>query len=307
MKILRWVWSKIRHVDFLRILALRANSTYSLFQTTIDYDYFGVKIKIPSKHPLPKILKEQTRENTLKFLASTVFSDEKNHYIDVGANVGDTALLVEIHSPVPLESDLIEPSEFFQKYLRLNSTLLNNARLIQKFAASTFPTSPIIGEFHQWSGNAEIVEIGSNLIASAENQVNIARLIKVSTALVKIDCEGQDLNILRATFDQGFQGRPILYFECAIIEGKQLNKLRSLLIDLMEDYEKVVVTNPSGLLLYAGDCNENFYDLCRYQIGLRMLGNEESCYYFDIALFPRDRGVEFHKVLASHRNVYQPA
>ena len=280
------MWNQLRRLKTIRLAALRGNSLISRLQIQKDINYFGVTLKIPSRHPLEKMLQSGHRESTLRILSKHVFSPAKNHYVDIGAHVGDTPALIETFAGLPLRSDLVEPSEFFFRYLAFNSRLLNDPTLHKKFAATSFPAEPLVGEFHHWTGNAEIVPLGHNLIASAESQVNLSTLVGESTALVKVDCEGLDLKILNAAFQSGMAGSPVIYFECTIRTEEDLEDLKTLLKFLENHWRKVIITDPSGISILSDPSFSQVLELARYQLLLGKIGLQQNLYYFDLAFFP---------------------
>jgi FkbM family methyltransferase len=237
------------------------------------------------------------RDALLAALAKASFTKDLNHYIDVGANVGDTAVVIEHFSQVKVSSDLIEPSDFFFPFLAENSKLLHRPILHKKFASIAYPPMEILGILYHWPGNAEFLDVTSNVLAGIEDQVNVGTIIRAETALVKVDCEGLDVRIIDAALSQARGGAPIFYFESTLKSKEDYGRLKDLFSRFSTNYDRIVVACPSGLLIYAGEINENFWRLAAYQLRLHLLGQRERLYYVDIAVFPESRKRAFERVL----------
>lgn len=198
-----------------------------------------LSLAVPSRHDLTEIKYYLAGCSGLGILAGICFSDSKNHYVDLGANVGDTAAIIEVSSQTRLHSTLVEPSEFFLRYLRLNSKNYHRPKLINSYAASSYPPKPIQGKLMHWAGNAEIVSKGRGRnLAEAHEQVLLAELIAPKTALVKIDCEGEDMSILRTALSPGLElhARPWIYMEVTLQDAAHVLEFKSLILDASRYY-----------------------------------------------------------------------
>ena len=289
---------RIRRHNGIAILYFGARSLMNRLQRPVLVDFFGERISVPRRHPLKKMFQEGPRDSLLILVSRYCFDSDQNHYLDVGANVGDSAIIIERHSKELLSSDLIEPSAFFFSYLERNSRFLHSPILHNAFASTTFPTQPIEGILYQWPGNAEVLSVGSHVVADISQQINIANLISSKTGLVKIDCEGLDVQILNAAVGAGFVKTPVLYFECTIRSEESLNQLRKLFASIGEEYTMAILADPNGLILYHGDVGPNLWLLFKYQLDLGKLGRQSNLYYFDVALFPRSKTDAFEKAAA---------
>jgi FkbM family methyltransferase len=290
----------------MRKLALRANTVLSRLQTSKEITFYSHKLLIPSRHPLLQVHKSSFRDLALRVASRHVFRAGKNHYVDVGANVGDTAAVIESSAPIEegVHGTLVEPSEFFMGYLKHNSLQLNNPILLKMFASPEYPTAPIKGVFHHWTSNAEIVPVGEDVVADVNRQVNLATLVRGNTALVKIDCEGLDVSILSAMFRYGLHNFPVLYFENSILKSEDLDKFTNLLDDLTEYYESVIVSDSGGRLVFSGQLNTSCLDLCRYQF-LVNSSTPGSLPYLDMMVFPKG-SADFLEVQHEVRNFPVP-
>jgi FkbM family methyltransferase len=298
--------AKVRKNRFARSIYFSFNNWFSKQQSTQITNLFGYSLKLPSRHPLASMFKASPRDAMLAALSKVAFSKDLNHYIDVGANVGDSAVIIEHFSKAKLSGDLIEPSDFFFPFLVENSKLLHRPTLHQKFASTSYPTADINGILYHWPGNAEVVDASSKVLARIQDQVNVGDLIRAETALVKVDCEGLDVSIIDAALSNTRGEAPIFYFESTLKSEGDFNRLQNLFVCLDSNYDRVVVACPSGILIYGGKIDENFWRLATYQLKLHLLGQRERLYYVDIAVFPKARKLTFDSVLMDMDNFKNP-
>ena len=298
--------AKVRKNRFVRSIYFSFKNWFSKQQSTQITNLFGYSLKLPSRHPLASMFKASPRDAMLAALAKVAFSKDLDHYIDVGANVGDSAVIIEHFSKAKLSSDLIEPSDFFFPFLVENSKLLHRPTLHQKFASTSYPTAEINGILYHWPGNAEVVDASSKVLARIQDQVNVGDLIRAETALVKVDCEGLDVSIIDAALSNTRGETPIFYFESTLKSESDYTRLQNLFVRLSSNYDRVAVACPSGILLYGGKIDENFWRLASYQLTLHLLGQRERLYYVDIAVFPKARKLTFDSVLMDMDNLKDP-
>lgn len=298
--------ARLRKNLFVRGVYFGFGNWLSKQQRTQMVNLFGYSLKLPSRHPLASMFQASPRDAMLAALAKVAFSEDLHHYIDVGANVGDSAVVIEHFSKAKLSSDLIEPSDFFFPFLVENSKLLHRPTLHQKFASTSYPTAEINGILYHWPGNAEVVDASSKVLARIQDQVNVGELIRAQTALVKVDCEGLDVTIIDAALSNTRGEAPIFYFESTLKSEGDYNRVQNLFLRFSSNYDRVAVACPSGILIYGGKIDENFWRLATYQLNLHLLGQRERLYYVDIAVFPKERKTVFDSVLADMDNLKNP-
>lgn len=271
-------------------------------QNSREYRYEGFEIVTPTKHSIIQILKTEAKRNqVLRSAAEILLTLKYNHVIDVGANIGDTALTITKASNVPLQLTLIEPSNFFRKYLEINSRHFLDYEIIPKFVASSFPIKELPGELLHWGGTAQIVESNSAWIPATQ-QISLHEIVRENTGLIKIDCDGQDTNILR-DFLQNTQIFPTIYFENTILDLPGLQNSQGT-IELAHrlGYEFAIISNNSGHLMWAGQLGvEHLYDIFWMQLNVRLMGKPEVLYHTDILLVHNENRTKFDELLASIR------
>jgi FkbM family methyltransferase len=268
------------------------------------FNFEECEIIIPSRHSLIGIYSESPFANyALKTSGKYFLSKEMNHVIDVGANVGDTAILIKSQSPVEPKFTLVEPSEFYLEYLRLNMNLFSDSEIIDKFVSPNFPIVDLGKDLVHWGGTALLVESKSITIKSSD-QVALHELVKVNTGFIKIDCDGQDTDIL-ISFLKNSKLFPTVYFENTIRDKGDLAKSLEIL-ELAKScgYAFGSIWSHDGLLIWTGELNTNCVaDIFRMQLNLQNIQQASRLYYTDVLLVQEKMGEVFSKFEAESRRL----
>jgi FkbM family methyltransferase len=286
------------------ILALyrKAKALRFYSQNAREYCYEGFQIIVPSKHSIIQILRvEPKRNQVLRNAAEVLLTSTHNHVIDVGANIGDTALTITKASKVPLQLTLIEPSDFFRKYLQINSKYFLDYEIIPMFVSPHFPIKELSGELLHWGGTAQMVDSNSASIP-ATLQISLHETVRENTGLLKIDCDGQDTTILRG-FLQNTQFFPTIYFENTIVDiPGLLNSRETIELAHTLGYEFAIIADSGGLLMWAGQLGlEHMCDIFWMQLNVRLMNKPELLYHTDILLVHKENKTKFYELLARIR------
>jgi FkbM family methyltransferase len=257
------------------------------------------KIKYPNAHTYKETLsKEPLREYYLGVLAKYIFCTDYLEYIDLGANIGDSYAIVKTHATNDFKAILVEPSPFFQPYLKANVKIIGtNALVIEKFAGLNFPLANLNAELHHWGGTAELRR--SKNIIGIHDQIFVGELINESTALIKIDCDGSDLYILNSLSQDLAENKPIIFFE-AVVDNSEAYELFCRAVTSLEKlgYSYATILHCSGLLMYSGPIDEHFFDIIRLQLNLYLSKAGGNFYYVDVAVFSEiDKDVYLRSLL----------
>ena len=183
-------------------------------------------IKIPSKHLLIKIIKEQPiRDLFIGELAKIVTNKYPNReIIDIGANIGDTASIISSKSNATLI--LVEPSNYYFNFLTKNAKDFPNKTIL--YNCMILDGEKIDGLLIHWGGTAFFNE--SNI----ENKILTKKISEISTnpSLIKIDTDGHDYKIINSNLDFIKIQIPILIFEIQIENDNDFNDITNLLFNL---------------------------------------------------------------------------
>lgn len=281
-------------VSYLRQLAFFRQSSVRIF-------FEGHQIAVGSRHSLIKLqLQEPFRHQTLKLASKFFLSDQKNHVIDVGANVGDTAIIIKSGSLTNTFFTLVEPSPFFLNYLNQNSNVIGNCQVICSFVSPNFPIIELPADLRYWGGTALLVKSNSKTITVSQ-QVSLHELERQNTGLVKVDCDGQDFDILLNYLNHSKEF-PSIYFENDIKNKNDLLKaLEVLKLAAVKGYGLVSVSSNDGLLIWSGELNiDSLKDILQYQLNLVYLNANSRLAYTDVLLVQKSeftKFIEFEKEL----------
>jgi FkbM family methyltransferase len=247
------------------------------------------ELNYPAGHSYKSVLSnEPLREFYLGILSKHIFCKNSLEYIDLGANIGDSYAIVKTYAPRDFKAILVEPSQYFLPYLKSNILkYFSNILVIEKFAGTSYPLTDINAELFHWGGTAELRR--SENIIGTYDQIAVGELINHNTALIKIDCDGSDLDILNTLKQNLLENKPIIFFEAVVDKSGTFEFFCETVTSLEElGYKYATVCHCSGLLMYSGAINESFFDIIRLQLNLYLNKEGGSFYYTDIAIFTED-------------------
>ena len=181
--------------------------------TTIELH--GITLELPDDHWLPQIRRQlpDYAENIGR-LASVV---ERKYphcgFIDVGANIGDTAAIVRSYSRLPILC--IEGSEIYYEILKENVRRLNSdVELECALVDSATVERP--GRLSVEFGSATFRPNGDNGTTSRFARLDsiLARHSRFQVSkILKIDTDGMDGRILMGALEWIAEARPVLFWE----------------------------------------------------------------------------------------------
>lgn len=251
-----------------------------------SYNLMGVTITLPPKHKL------DTTRNTFKlydryfpFLAQAL---KKNEIIvDVGANIGDTAIPFLLNGNKVL---CVEPSNYFFSYLKNNlknfEEKSKNVVFLNYFISSSSKSIDLI--IHE--GTAFAADDSRRLDYKSSENINtkiitLDNLLKQhdnaqDLGLIKIDTDGYDYDVINSGLEIISQKKPLLFFENQLTESNLLEykntyeKLQAL------DYKLIAFDN-TGNLLSTNLNFENIHSINEYLINT----NFKAFHYIDILAY----------------------
>jgi FkbM family methyltransferase len=288
----------VNKTRFGTIVLQRIAKAEWLGQHDTNFKIGNYDLIIPSNHHIKEIMaREPFRENLLAQAARVLLTQTGDTFIDVGANVGDTAAVVLSNGSQNVRCILIEPSKYYFDYLIKNSTLFANALYLNKFVSNTYPKINIQGELHHWGGTAKLVDSTQQAIP-IEDQIDLIELIDESVKLIKIDCDGLDYSILNSSLPRLVRFTPAIYYENEIKNKEQLAEAKNVIENLkILGYKKAIIARNCGTLIYAGLINDSVIDLFNLQLLLHKQGLRSAIYYTDVIVFHSSKQREFAEVL----------
>jgi FkbM family methyltransferase len=269
-------------------------------QRSMIFNISGFEMLMPERHHLKSIMeKEPLRANLLAQASKTLLQHVEDVYVDVGANIGDTAAVVYANATEVPNSILIEPSDFFFSFLKKNHEVLPNSILMQNFVAHEYPIQTLIGTLHHWGGTAKFIESNEFGFEQPIRQIDLAQLINEKVKLVKIDCDGMDFRILKSVIPRLKRNSPAFYYENEITSISQLrDSLEVIELFEQEGYKYVIVARNCGTLIFGGEIGDNLRDVLQLQFALHAQGMRSAIHYTDILVFHSKQELEYRETLA---------
>jgi FkbM family methyltransferase len=291
----------------------RLNQENFFTQSSVTLDIHGYEILMPERHHLMQILeREPLRENLLAQASRILLKNDDDVFVDVGANIGDTAAVVYANASQIPNSILIEPSDFYFNYLKLNQANFPKSELLQNFVAHEYPIQKLSGSLYHWGGTAKFIEKGGTGQTEQAPQIDLIEVINARVKLVKIDCDGMDFRILKSVIPRLEKHSPAFYFENEITSLDQLSESNDVFTLFKKaGYKYVIVARNCGALLYGGEIGESLRDILQLQYVLHAQGMRSAIYYTDVLVFSSHQITEYsktmdlmrdsQKILVSHR------
>ena len=254
----------------------------------IRFRYGEFDLECDSSHHLPQIL--DAVPNFGRNLADTVnaLGLKEPHIVDVGANIGDTAILLARFAP-GAKVLCIEGDSRFMPYLKSNTVQISGVTVAEAILSDR--SAQIQGSFVTDKGTAHL------LMGQGGTWLNVQTLDDLlgsysefsSPDLIKIDTDGFEPAILRGARNILASSKPVLFYEWHPdyykAAGEETIGHADFLINL--GYEGFTIfSNRGELLLHTlRPGHETLESLAHFSYSRRAVDN----FHFDIAAFPTEQ------------------
>lgn len=252
---------------------------------------------LPLSHDLPLYLADFPRygENLVDLVDVAVREKGNGCLVDIGANVGDTIVMVRSRVDVPVLA--IEGDELYARLLVRNVASIPDVEIELAYVASSLTTGPIRAV--RTTGTAALLpsEDPSPVVTRSLTEIVASHPAFAAPGIVKIDTDGADAAIAVANAEWFAQARPIVFLEYAsdlAARAGDHEPWRAFAELALAGYGKAIVyVNTGELLLEASASDERVWrDLAQ---------SRASPAYFDVAVFPVDDTNVFERVIAQER------
>ena len=187
------------------------------------------------------------------------FIDKSSTVIDIGANVGDSAIPFLKKG---IKTVCVEPSSFYLDYLRKNIEINGfeqDAFIVQKVISNTFFSGKLVHEkgtavLDQYSGDSQ--DYDSILFFFF-----VVGLKNIS--FVKIDTDGFDYDVIISGIEFFKENSPLLYFE-NFINNNLEGYLKAYDLLKMVGYNKLAIFDNKGVLIIKDGNWDNLKDINTY-------------------------------------------
>jgi FkbM family methyltransferase len=256
--------------------------------TRVRFQYGQFFLECDSSHHLPRIL--NVLPNFGRNLADVVSALEiqEPHVIDVGANIGDTAILLARFAP-GAKVLCIEGDSRFMPDLKCNTAQISGVTIVEAILSDR--SAQVSGKFVREKGTAHVV------LAEGSGLLQVQTLDDLLTAypefscpdVIKIDTDGFEPAILRGAQDVLVSSKPVVFYEwhpgCYNAAGESDINHVDFLMDLGYD-GFMIFTNTGELLLCVQRPGHAIIEsLARFSHARRRIDD----WHFDVAAFPTER------------------
>jgi len=289
-------FNQTKAVEKLEAIFLELVNLKDAKLATKRYRIGRYSILLPIDHRLDQYQATWHRYDTaLGYIAQAVFDKyPESCAIDIGANVGDSAALIRSGRAVPVLC--VEGSPEFVECLRSNALQIGDIEIDECFVGSDGETIHFDQTLNQ-GGTASIV----NALTSNKGEKVAMRSLKTiiqnhsrfkDAKLLKIDTDGFDFSIIKASADIISASRPVLYFEydLAFKSNAETEAIGAIKTLLKVGYEHFLIYDNFGnyLISLSRQDHERFVDLNSYLISNRRRSRTPAVYYFDVCAFTDD-------------------
>ena len=254
----------------------------------VRFQYGQFFLECDSSHHLPTIL--ATLPNFGRNLADVVLALDAQapRVVDIGANIGDTAVLLARFAP-GAKVLCIEGDPRFMPDLKCNTAQINEVTIVQAILSDQ--SAQVRGEFVTKNGTAHVVlgEGGDLLQVRTLDDVLAAYAEFSCPDLIKIDTDGFEPAILRGAKRVLGSSRPVVFYEWHpefySMAGEDNISHADFLMDLKYD-GFMFFTNAGELLLRVRRPGHDVLEsLARFSRARRQIDD----WHFDVAVFPTER------------------
>ncbi len=259
--------------------------------TTVRIRFAEASLSIPFSHDLPVYAASYPRYSlNLGAVAKAVNREHPDgSIIDIGANIGDSLAIIRSASAAPVLC--IEGDSTFLPYLQKNAIQFGGVEIDTSFVA-TSQTEPSIVVRGSGTARLATAPIGQRGVPTTGIEDILARHPNLPPpALIKIDTDGQDANILLTAESLLGEHHPVLFFEWdPRLMAKAGGTSSKGLFDFLHrmGYRLLILCTNTGERM----CSVNIMDWPTIADLEWYLTSGTSVAYFDIcALSERDHGI----------------
>jgi FkbM family methyltransferase len=251
----------------------------------------GVEMTLPRRHGLPYFARPGSpyAQNLVDLAAGLAREEGTVCLLDVGANVGDSALFVL--AEVPGTAVCVEPDPEWLPYLQLNVGDLDNVALepsVLLGPEATQGSTLAIRHESVGTGRVERTSAGTGLPSITTDQLLERHPQLSGVRLIKTDTDGYDVMLVPALARTFLPSRPVIFFEFdprpTVLATPELDPddLWAVLVGF--GYEQAVVWDNGGRLIGPAPTA----DLLRQSAVLSNTPKQRGYQFWDVAVAHRD-------------------
>lgn len=184
-------------------------------QALVRYELAGRELLIPVTHELPRYRRYSAGygENVGRIAAAVHSKYPDATAVDIGANVGDSAVLLTREAPVPVLC--VEGDPAFARLLRHNVRSLDGAVVVEAFVGAAAGEADVDRRAEGGTLRLDPGRGSTRVRFETLGSILAAHPTFARPRLVKLDTDGLDVPILTAERDLLATLRPAVFFEYA--------------------------------------------------------------------------------------------
>lgn len=260
-----------------------------------QYQIGRFNLLLPDDHNLDRYQANwRLYDRALEDISRAVFQHHRNSTaIDIGANVGDSAALIQAHQVVP--TLCVEGNPEYFEYLTHNASVIGNIEIADCFVGQQDQVVNL-ELMTSRNGTASIVNaVGSDGILTT-NMQSLEVLLSYfpdfkDAKLLKIDTDGFDFDIILQSENVLAKLLPIVYFEYDISFNKKGVKTALRTIELLINlgYTRFIIYDNFGnpIMSLSETDQQRFIEITNYLVSNLYRSGQPAVYYFDVAAFHR--------------------
>lgn len=256
----------------------------------------GVEMTLPRRHGLPHFARPGSpyAENLVDLARLIAEKEGTVCVLDVGANVGDSALFVLAEAPAFVVC--VEPDPQWQTYLETNVGGLDSVEVEPSILVAPEAAGVSLAIVHQDVGTSQVQQTtdGSGLPSITTDELLARHPRLADVRLVKSDTDGFDVMLVPALARTFLPSKPVLFFEfdprptALATPDLRPNDIWQTLVDL--GYESAVVWDNGGSLIGPAPTAE----LEERSAVLELTPEERGYGFWDVAVAHKDDPVGLH-------------
>ncbi len=215
----------------------------------------------PISHVYFDTCKSQPLRDKFIGIVAKFFGDKykDSAFIDIGANIGDTAALMASNASNKLI--LVEIDNYFFSFLEQNVKQFNNEIELKKYFISN---GEVFKHRIVYEGGTAIVKEGNLISKEKPESKLIENISNDKISFLKVDIDGYDLKAIQASISWFKKHKPALIFEFDGLKN-EISEIDKLLISLFSiEYKFFIIWDDAGYKLISTSNRNEILDLCRY-------------------------------------------
>lgn len=275
----------------------------NLADVAVTYQLHGQPVQILAGSGLPSVMSRYPNfdSNLTRISAAVSRKYPDSTMIDVGANIGDSALAMRKGAICPILC--IEGSQRYAEMCRRNLQPLPNIPVVQAFVDTG---APVNGRIVESKGSGRSIPDGKTTTTTVPLSALATQCNFANAKLVKIDTDGFDGRIIQASLSWIEKQRPVLFWEFELTSDRLQGGPGRAIFDLLKGAgyrDLAFYSNTGDYMASASIADTQLLEDLSWYLGERQNRDYTPPAYADICAFPEEDHDLFEQIRADgHQN-----